>query len=128
MQFAWESVACTSNLNTTLHPLCKLTAKESRLKEMSIRHNLAVCAGEGEEPLYRIKPDMMGRTIVIDNVQGQQVGAVCFLLCLWGYVHELVVEGVPGLRPGRAKVIDNAQGQVDIFCYVLAWMLLQHVL
>jgi hypothetical protein len=45
--------------------------KQSRMKTMSIRHNLEVNKGEGEEPLYAVLCDLVGRTMNIVNEQEQ---------------------------------------------------------
>lgn len=52
-------------------------AKQSRMKSMSIRHNLVVCRGEDEDTdVYAILVDLAGRTMQIVNEKEERVAMV----------------------------------------------------
>lgn len=48
-------------------------AKESRLKTMSLRHNLEVCKGANGDRELEIVVDMAGRTMQFMNKRNEQV-------------------------------------------------------
>ncbi|GBF88134.1 hypothetical protein Rsub_00846 [Raphidocelis subcapitata] len=50
--------------------------KESKLKNMSLRSNLAVRRGDTKEVVYRILVDLLGRTFQVVNAKGE---LVCFV-------------------------------------------------
>eukprot|EP00898_Chlorokybus_atmophyticus_P004173 jgi/Chlat1/4757/Chrsp308S00820 len=77
-------------------------AKQSRLKSMSIRHNLEVCAGEGDDPVYSILVDLVGRTMQIVNEKDE---CVAFLMKT---TKALILNATLGA--GSEMTIDIARG------------------
>lgn len=76
--------------------------KESKLKHLALRSNIAVRKGEGKEILYRILPDLLGRTFQVVNPEGQ---LVCFaqksaktmiLEAALGAGSEMIIDVAPG--------------------------------
>ncbi|KAG2436946.1 hypothetical protein HXX76_006463 [Chlamydomonas incerta] len=76
--------------------------KESRLKSMSIRHNLAVRRGNGKDVIYRVLIDLYGRTMQIVNPEGQLVAVASKSMealiktVAFGSGSELLVDVAPG--------------------------------
>lgn len=58
-------------------------AKESRLKSLSLRHNLEVCKGSDGDRELEIVIDMAGRTMQFKNKRNEQVCARGCLLMMW---------------------------------------------
>lgn len=78
-------------------------AKQSRLKSMSIRHNLVVCKGDTEDDVYMILVDMAGRTMQIVNEKDERVAMVqksvktLIMNAAFGAGSELMVDIAPGV-------------------------------
>ncbi|KIZ03225.1 hypothetical protein MNEG_4734 [Monoraphidium neglectum] len=92
--------------------------KESKLKNLALRSNIGVMKGEGKEVLYRILPDLMGRTFQIVNPRDE---LVCF--CQKS-TKALVLEAALGA--GSEMIIDVAPG-VDWTAIVAIIMALRQV-
>ncbi|KAG2494889.1 hypothetical protein HYH03_007127 [Edaphochlamys debaryana] len=92
--------------------------KESRLKSLSIRHNLAVRRGKEKELLYRILIDMAGRTMQIVNPEGEMVAFVTktvealLLNAAFGHGSELSIDVAPGVDWSAMLAIVLATKQV----------------
>ncbi|KAI8469601.1 MAG: hypothetical protein J3K34DRAFT_423322 [Monoraphidium minutum] len=76
--------------------------KESKLKSMSLRSNIAVRAGDGKDVIYRILPDLVGRTFQVVNTNNE---LVCFAQ---KSAKALIMEATLGA--GSEMVIDVAAG------------------
>lgn len=92
--------------------------KESKLKNLAIRSNLAIRKGDTKEVLYRILPDLLGRTLQVVNPNGD---LVCFIQ---KSTKTLIMEATLGA--GSEMVIDVAPG-VDWTAMVAIVMALQQV-
>lgn len=92
--------------------------KESKLKNLALRSNLAVRRGEGKDVVYRVLPDLMGRTFQVVNEEEQ---LVCFVQ---KSTKALIMNAALGA--GSEMVIDVAPG-VDWTAMVAVIMALQQV-
>uniref|UniRef100_A0A7S3A0S0 Uncharacterized protein n=1 Tax=Rhodosorus marinus TaxID=101924 RepID=A0A7S3A0S0_9RHOD len=48
-------------------------SKQSKLKTMSVRTSLDVCAGDSSDPVYNVQTDLAARTVVVRNMKDEQV-------------------------------------------------------
>lgn len=77
--------------------------KESRLKSMSVRHNLAVRRGKEKEVVYRILVDLYGRTMQIVNTNDELVAIIqksptaLVMNAAFGQGSELFIDVAPGV-------------------------------
>jgi hypothetical protein len=78
-------------------------AKQSRMKSLSIRHNLVVCKGDTEDDVYSILVDLAGRTMQIVNEKDERVAMVeksmktLIMNAALGAGSELVIDVAPGV-------------------------------
>ncbi|OAE28308.1 hypothetical protein AXG93_2507s1200 [Marchantia polymorpha subsp. ruderalis] len=78
-------------------------AKQSRMKSMSIRHNLVVCKGETEDDVYAILVDMAGRTMQVVNEKEERVAHIeksmktLLMNAALGAGSELMIDIAPGV-------------------------------
>jgi hypothetical protein len=79
-------------------------AKQSRLKSMSIRHNLVVCRGDDEDTdVYAVLVDLAGRTMQIVNEKEERVAMVeksmktLIMNAAFGAGSELIIDVAPGV-------------------------------
>lgn len=92
--------------------------KESRLKSMSIRHNLAVRKGITKEPIYRLLVDMYGRTMQVVNMKGEMVAFIqkslqtLILNAAFGQGSELLIDVAPGVDWTAIVAVAVASKQV----------------
>lgn len=77
-------------------------AQQSRLSTGSIRHNMEVCKGEGDDMLYQVLCDLSGRTMNVTNAAGE----TCIFI--QKSVKTLLMNAALGA--GSELVIDVAQG------------------
>lgn len=77
--------------------------KQSRIKTMSIRHNLEVNKGDGDEDLYAVLCDMVGRTMNIVNPREetcifiQKSTKTLIMNAALGHGSELLIDVAPGV-------------------------------
>ncbi|KAL3698597.1 hypothetical protein R1sor_012673 [Riccia sorocarpa] len=78
-------------------------AKQSRLKSMSIRHNLVVCKGDTEDDVYAILVDIAGRTMQVVNARDERVALIAksmktlIMNAAFGSGSELMIDIAPGV-------------------------------
>ncbi len=78
-------------------------AKESRLKTMSLRHNLEVCKGADGERELEVVADMSGRTMQFMNKRNEQVAFVqksvkaLIMTATLGGGSEMMIDVAPGM-------------------------------
>lgn len=79
-------------------------AKQSRLKSMSIRHNLVVCRGDDEDTdVYAVLVDLAGRTMQIVNEKEERVAMVeksmktLIMNAAFGAGSELIIDVASGV-------------------------------
>ncbi|KXZ45208.1 hypothetical protein GPECTOR_57g498 [Gonium pectorale] len=84
------------------HTHCNV-GKESRLKSMSVRHNLAVRRGRDKEVVYRILVDLSGRTMQVVNAADELVAlmhkspSAMLLSAAFGGGSEVLLDVAPGV-------------------------------
>lgn len=78
-------------------------AKQSRLKSLSIRHNLVVCRGDTEEDVYTILVDLAGRTMQLVNEKEERIAFIqkslktMIMNASFGAGSELMIDVAPGV-------------------------------
>ncbi|KAL3697693.1 hypothetical protein R1sor_011769 [Riccia sorocarpa] len=85
--------------NATYFNVCKM----SRLKTMSLRHNLKVCKGDSKDLVYKVLLDLTGRSIQLVNERGELEAIMTkstknlILNAAFGAGSELQIDVAPGV-------------------------------
>eukprot|EP00892_Ulva_mutabilis_P006997 jgi/Ulvmu1/466/UM001_0473.1 len=78
-------------------------AKVSRIKTLSLRHNLEVCIGDSDDEEYIVEADLMGRTLNIRNKRDETVAFAAkstkalIMTQVLGAGSEMILDVAPGM-------------------------------